>query len=297
MKAEIPLPPEAIADLPDPHDHTHEIAADLAYRRLGMVNVAFFGLPGCGDGRWVLIDAGIPGLGPLIEGAAAERFGEGARPSAIVLTHGHFDHIGCLEKLAEKWDVPIFAHEMELPYLNGSAAYPPPDPTVGGGILPAINSLFPRKPIDVSRWLHPLPPDGSVPGMPGWRWLHTPGHTPGHISLWRETDRCIIAGDAFITTDMASAYAVITQKPELHGPPTYFTPDWATSRRTVQALAALRPELAITGHGRAMRGEPLVSALQALAQDFDEVAIPKTGRYVSHPVSVTDGSAYFPPSG
>ena len=68
--------------------------------------------------------------------------------------------------------------------------------------------LFPRRPIDVSRWLQRLPEDGSVPQMPGWRWIHTPGHTPGHISFWRERDRTIIAGDAFITTNQESAYAV-----------------------------------------------------------------------------------------
>ena len=53
-----------------------------------------------------------PGMTGRIESAARERFGEGARPAAIVLTHGHFDHVGCLEKLAEKWDAPIYAHPL-----------------------------------------------------------------------------------------------------------------------------------------------------------------------------------------
>lgn len=74
--------------------------------------------------------------------------------------------------------------------------------------MPLLVPLFPRRPIDVSRWLQRLPEDGSVPQMPGWRWIHTPGHTPGHISFWRERDRTIIAGDAFITTNQESAYAV-----------------------------------------------------------------------------------------
>ena len=75
-------------------------------------------------------------------------------------------------------------------------------------MMPLLAPLFPRRPIDVSRWLQRLPEDGSVPQMPGWRWIHTPGHTPGHISFWRERDRTIIAGDAFITTNQESAYAV-----------------------------------------------------------------------------------------
>ena len=42
------------------------------------------------------------------------------------------------------------------------------------------------------------PSDGSIPNMPGWQWIHTPGHSPGHISLFREKDRSLIAGDAFV---------------------------------------------------------------------------------------------------
>ncbi len=70
--------------------------------------------------------------------------------------------------------------------------------------MPLLAPLFPRRPIDVSRWLQRLPEDGSVPQMHGWRWIHT----PGHISFWRERDRTIVAGDAFITTNQESAYAV-----------------------------------------------------------------------------------------
>jgi glyoxylase-like metal-dependent hydrolase (beta-lactamase superfamily II) len=123
------------------------------------------------------------------------------------MTHGHFDNVDVLKKLAEKWDAPIYAHGLEIPYLNGTASYPPPDSTVGGGIIPWVAQLFSRGPMDVSRWLEVLPDDGSVPGMPCWRWLHTPAHATGHVSLWRESDRAIVAGDAFITTRMEFAYA------------------------------------------------------------------------------------------
>jgi len=292
MSEQIPLTPESIADLAHPDDGTREIAGDLAYRRLALVNVVFFGTPGCGDRQWVLIDAGLAGLGGRIEATAEERFGAGARPAAIILTHGHFDHIGAVERLARKWEAPIFAHALEVPYLNGSASYPPPDPTVGGGIMPLLAPLFPRSPIDISSALHLLPEDGTVPGMPGWQWLHTAGHTPGHISLWRPADRTIIAGDAFITTDQESAYAVAVQAPEMHGPPRYFTPDWEAARESVQQLAALDPELVVTGHGRAMRGPEMLGALRALARDFDDVAVPKGGRYVGAPARAEDGSAY-----
>ncbi|MDB6116672.1 MAG: fold metallo-hydrolase, partial [Verrucomicrobiaceae bacterium] len=119
-----------------------------------------------------------------------------------------------------------------------------------------------------------------IPDLPGWQWLHTPGHTPGHVSLWRESDRCLIAGDAFITTRQESAYAVLTQAPELHGPPAYFTPDWDSAEQSVKKLAALQPDLVITGHGRAMQGAEMQAALQNLAENFRDVAVPEQGRYV-----------------
>ena len=87
--------------------------------------------------------------------------------------------------LAEQWDVPIYAHELEAPYLNGTASYPPPDPTVGGGLMSLLSRFYPRGPVDVSRWLHLLPGDGSVPPMPGWKWIAVPGHTPGQVAFSR----------------------------------------------------------------------------------------------------------------
>ncbi len=292
MTQQIPLGADAQAEQTDPHDGTHEIRPDIAYCRLTMVNVVLFGAPGAGDRNWVLVDAGVIGSRGFIERAGAARFGEGARPSAIVLTHGHFDHVGALEALATAWDVPVYAHPVEHPYLDGTAAYPPGDPSVGGGLMATLSGFYPTKPVDVSGRLRPLPEDGTVPGMPGWRWLHTPGHSPGHVSLWREADRTLIAGDAFVTTAPESAYATAVQAPEIHGPPRYFTVDWAASRASVERLAALDPALAVTGHGRPMKGAAMAAALKTLAREFAAVAVPKAGLYVDRPARAEDGSAY-----
>lgn len=296
MSQQIPLSEDASAVDPTldaaRQDHTHEISRDIAYRRLGIVNVVFIGVPGAGDRRWVLVDAGLPGTKSLIREAAEQRFGAGARPSAILLTHGHFDHVGALLDLAEDWDVPVYAHPLEAPYLDGRAAYPPGDPGVGGGLMAALARFYPRGPIDLGTRLQLLPGDGSIPGLPDWRWLHTPGHSVGHVSFWREEDGALVAGDAFVTTGQESAYAVAVQRPEMHGPPTYFTVEWDKARVSVARLAALAPRLVVTGHGQPMHGPEMRQALFRLAEDFDRIARPPSGRYVASPERAEDGSAY-----
>lgn len=186
-------------------------------------------------------------------------------------------------------------HPLEHPYLNGSASYPPPDPSVGGGLMARMSPLFPRGPFNAGPRLGPLPEDGTAPHMPGWRWIATPGHSPGHVSFWRENDRALIVGDAFVTTAQESVYAALTQETEIHGPPMYYTPDWDAARHSVQTLAKLQPELAVTGHGRPLRGPQLRSGLDELARGFDNIAVPKQGRYVERPTRAEDGSAYRAP--
>ena len=267
-----------------------ELAPDLAYQRLGIVNVVFCGAKKAPDRKWVLVDAGVTGTAALIANAAKERFGSDSRPAAILLTHGHFDHVGALEELSKRWDAPIYAHPLEFPYLDGSASYPSPDPHVGGGMMASLSSLFPRGPINVGDRLIPLP--RTLPEMPGWTWIHTPGHTPGHVSFWRQEDGALIAGDAFITTDQESAYAVVVQKLEIQGPPMYYTQNWEEAETSVKTLAALTPQLAVTGHGRAIKGGELRKGLLDLAGGFKEVAVPRHGRYVEDPTAAGTESPY-----
>ncbi|HEX2203451.1 MAG TPA: MBL fold metallo-hydrolase [Longimicrobium sp.] len=278
-------------------DPETEVTHDVLCLRTGIVNLFLWGPPGAGDREWVLVDAGLYGSAERILRAAEERFGPGARPAAIILTHGHFDHVGALPALADLWDAPIYAHPLEVPYLTGRSAYPPPDPTVGGGAMARLSPLYPRGPYDFTGWLDVLPADGSVPGMPGWRWIHTPGHTPGHVALFREADRLLIAGDAFVTTKQESLWAVLEQRPEIHGPPAYYTIDWDAARRSVELLALLEPAIAATGHGPPLRGEAMTAGLRLLARDFEMLAVPDDGRYVRAP-AITDetGVVSVPPA-
>ena len=229
---------------------------------------------------WVLVDTGLKSTGDKVRALAAGLFGQSSKPVAIIMTHAHFDHRGSLLELAEEWDVPVYCHHQERPYLTGRADYPPPDPSVGGGALALLSFLYPKGPIDAGAYLKELPEDGSIPELPDWRWIHTPGHAPGHISLFREKDGVLIAGDAFVTTLQESLLAVATQKRFVCGPPKYFTPDWGAAARSVRALAALEPSVITTGHGRAMYGDVARKELHKLAREFWRMGMPATGRYI-----------------
>ncbi|WP_257348877.1 MBL fold metallo-hydrolase [Pseudalkalibacillus decolorationis] len=238
-----------------------------------IVNICFINTS---NNKWVLIDAGMPKSAEKIIKGAEKQFGQGCRPEAIILTHGHFDHVGSVEVLAEHWDIPVYAHQLEFPYLTGNEDYPPGDPTVDGGIISEMSPLFPNHSIDIKNRLRGLPGDGSIPFLTEWRWIHTPGHTPGHISLYRDKDSALIVGDAFVTVDQESLYKVMTQQQEIHGPPAYFTMDWDAAKESVRTLKGLEPEIAITGHGVPMSGEELKRDLSNLAENFDTIARPKS---------------------
>jgi glyoxylase-like metal-dependent hydrolase (beta-lactamase superfamily II) len=245
---------------------------------------------------WVLIDAGLKSAYAKIKEAAAQLFGEGNAPQAIVLTHGHFDHTASLESLLNDWDVPVYAHHLELPYLTGKSAYPPADSSVGGGLMSAMADFYPNDPIDLSGVVKSLPFSHEIPPLPEWRYIHTPGHSPGHISLWREEDKVLIVGDAFVTTKQESALLALAQVKVLSGPPKYFTCDWELAKQSVETLATLRPNVVATGHGKPMQGEQMQQELMRLASDFDRKAVPAHGRYVPEPAVTNQyGVVSLPP--
>ena len=290
IESEVALP--AGTSFKSPYD----VRADVAGLKTLFVNVFFIGGPGEGN-PWVLVDAGLAGYASDIKKKAKELFGEGTRPEAIVLTHGHADHTGSLKTLLEEWDVPVYAHRLELPYLQGKSSYPPPDPAIGGGGMSYMSWVFPIGPSDFGDHVKAIADNGQIPELPGWRAIHTPGHAPGHVSLFRDKDRTLIAGDAFVTTNQNAITAVATQREEFHGPPAYFTCDWQAAKQSVLKLNHLNPLAAGTGHGVSVRGLDLELGLNKLAHDFEARSIPSSdGRYVKQP-AVTDenGIVDMPP--
>jgi glyoxylase-like metal-dependent hydrolase (beta-lactamase superfamily II) len=230
------------------------------------------------EGRWVMVDAGLPGFHALIL-RHVQRYHGGAAPEAIILTHGHFDHVGNALELAREWKVPIYCHRLELPYLTGRSDYPPQDPTIGGAIA-MLSRAFPHSGHDFSERIAVLPEDGTVPGLPDWRWLHTPGHTPGHVSLFRHRDRALIAGDAVVTMNLDSWTTQLTHRRELSRPPAPLTPDWESARRSISDLAELEPLLLFTGHGAPLYGSRLSEEMSRLVK---QLQVPARGRYGREP--------------
>lgn len=243
---------------------------------------------------WVLVDAGLKGFKRKIIKMASNLFGKYNAPACIILTHGHFDHRGSLEALLKHWKVPVYAHIRELPYLTGLSSYPPPDPFISSGLMSLASVFYPREPLTLGDEVKGIL-DDTIPELPGWKVIETPGHTPGHISLFRPIDKVLIAGDAFVTTKQESAFYTLTETRKLSGPPQYFTPDWVSAEISVRKLASLNPKTAATGHGKPMYGKQLQTKLHDLADHFREIAVPASGRYVNDPAIANDrGIVYIP---
>ena len=279
-------------DQPVRGEHTSSTAFAVGVERVVTVFVNAYLVGEAGE-PWVLVDTGLPNFAWQIRSAIEHRFGRGHPPDAIVLTHGHFDHVGNVLELADYWDVPVYAHPLEMPFLTGRSSYPPVDPTVGGA-LGFMARVFPKRRLNLGKRVKPLPADGSIPGVGDWRWIHTPGHTPGHVSLFRDSDRVLLAGDALATLNQDSAIAMVTQGLKFSVPPAPLTIDWTQARESVERLAALEPWAVAAGHGLPAVGPHVAEDLQRFARRFTP---PRRGRYVSEPARANEtGIVYVPPA-
>ena len=267
-----------------------EIANGVAHLPVSIANVYFVGPRG---GPWVLIDTSLPGSAVKIREAAETLYGPNARPEAILLTHGHYDHSGSAFELATSWNVPILAHPLELPYLTGQSLYPPLDPTAPG-FMAFLGRFMPARTLDLSGRVRPLPRDGEIPGMPGWQCHHTPGHAPGHVVFFRPADATLLAGDAITTMNTDNLFDALAKKKQICGPPTPITYDWNGAGESIRFLAGLRPLTIAAGHGNPMLGSEASDELLDFAANFRP---PSHGRDVDQPALVGErGIVALPPS-
>ncbi len=211
---------------------------------------------------WVVVDAGWAGDLRRIAGAAADLVGHDAPPAGIILTHVHPDHSGAARALAERWACRVFVHPAELAIARGvfASMWRHSGPLDRYVILPAI-SVLGRRRRDAMLERHSLTPvvealqpDGRIPDLTGWRWVHTPGHTPGHVSFFRAADGVLITGDALVTLQVNTLAGVVWGRQSVSGPPWYTTADPAAARTSIRTIAGLEPRVLASGHGHPLVG-------------------------------------------
>lgn len=159
--------------------------------------------------------------------------------AAHALTHAHPDHQGSSHAICERLDIPLWCGQGDVPAMETPGAIKNPK---APRWLNSIQARFwTGPPHPVSRAL------GEGDEVAGFTVLETPGHSPGHVSFWRESDRTLIVGDVLGNMNF------ITGIPGLNTPPDLFTPDPARNRESARRLAELRPALACFGHGAPLR--------------------------------------------
>jgi glyoxylase-like metal-dependent hydrolase (beta-lactamase superfamily II) len=172
--------------------------------------------------------------------------------TAHAITHAHPDHYGASHAICAALDLPLWCPEGDVEtVVTGRSPF-------AGPATSAMAKLMARMPLP-----HPHPVarvlrEGDEVG--GFTVLETPGHSPGHVSYWRESDRTLIVGDVLFGQTLLG-------RPGLTEPPA-FIGDRAQNRRAIHRLAALEPALALFGHGPPLR-DP--GRLQAFADGLGEV--------------------------
>jgi hydroxyacylglutathione hydrolase len=180
----------------------------------------------------VLVDTGLRTSAKKIAQAL-----DGRELKAIALTHAHGDHGGSARKLSDKLGLPVWVgtadrKAAESGKVEAKSPYDKPGLRVVAGLMGDMPS------VEVARDLK----EGDELSA-GFTVIDTPGHSRGHVSFWRESDRVLICGDVFFNMHL------LTTVPGLRQPPGPFTLDPPLNRRSERRVAALEPSVAGFGHG------------------------------------------------
>jgi glyoxylase-like metal-dependent hydrolase (beta-lactamase superfamily II) len=186
----------------------------------------------------VLVDTGLR----TSAGRIKEALG-GRKLQAIALTHAHGDHGGSARKLSDQLGVPVWVGSADREAAEtGKVVTKPPFDKPGLSVIAGAMGNMPAVP--VARELR----EGDEL-VAGFTVLDTPGHSPGHVSFWRESDRVLICGDVFFNMHL------LTTVPGLRQPPGPFTVDPALNRESERRVAKLEPATAGFGHGPVIEGD------------------------------------------
>lgn len=191
----------------------------------------------------ILVDTGMPGQLKQIHDAMNDVGVPFEQLQAIILTHQDIDHIGSLPEIQQKEDlsIEVYAHELDKPYIEGQLHLMKTDPSKMSKdqweALPEVMQFLYKNPpkAKVNQTLK----DGQrLPFFGGIEVIHTPGHTPGHISLYSEKHKTLITGDAMVCVGR-----------NLNGPVPRTTPDMKTATESLRRFLEFDIERAICYHG------------------------------------------------
>lgn len=163
------------------------------------------------------------------------------RAKTHVLTHAHPDHQGASHHVCTELAIPYWVPQLDVPPAENPKLIRERQPS--HPIAQLMDRLFtgPGHPVDRALV------DGDVVG--DWRVIDAPGHSAGHIVLWREADKVLIVGDV-----LNSANSLLPMQKGLRLPYDFFTPDPARNRESARKLADLgEPSVVLFGHGPPVR--------------------------------------------
>jgi hydroxyacylglutathione hydrolase len=161
---------------------------------------------------------------------------EGREISLLALTHAHPDHQGSAKAICEARGVPLACHEADVDAMEGRR----PVAATPSAVAKAFARLWQGPPHEVGRVLR----EGDE--VAGFQVVHAPGHAPGEVIFFRESDRVAICGDVIRNI------SYLTLRTRLAEPPDDLTPDPAENRRSIRKLAELNPSVILPGHGPAV---------------------------------------------
>lgn len=190
----------------------------------------------------VIVDSGVRHSEAAILDTLRDAGFAPADVQLLLATHAHMDHIGSLPELQRATGAPIAASPGEAHAIEGHVPLPHP-PGLHGLLLHGVSSLLRPQPLAVQ---YRLQPGASIPQLPGWHVVRTPGHTLDHISLYHPAQEWLIAGDA------VAHFGAIRRSPWL------FTSNMPLARASVALLAGLRLRNIAFGHGPAIIDDPSV---------------------------------------